>query len=334
MDALHRPCAPLSPESPLDRLLPPVAVDWQRVLDPTWAPLGDADCSATSWPDCSAVGASTMASPPLHPVQTPLCASYGLRSAPYQVQTVYQLSREHERYSLPQGDVQRDYPTPFLPSRNHSPPQHLVAHPSKSQYRLPSSISPHALYLAAYLTPGCTVGDVLARVPSVLTSAELHCPVQRRDPPVSYLPTTPPAALLSAPVTLPVKPFVAKLHAMLARPREYADVLTWDARGEVVVVRECARIVSEVFPAVFGHGKFASFTRQLNVYSFRRHPSSLLPTLLDLPASASTIEYSAWSHPEFTRANAPPALHLLLPKPSKARSEAKRAKAGSWAGVR
>ncbi|BGP38452.1 hypothetical protein JCM10449v2_002384 [Rhodotorula kratochvilovae] len=332
MDALHRPVSPLS--SPQAHLLPPAAVDWQRVLDPALEHSSDKEFSSASCSDSSAPGSFTLASPPLLPIETPFHQPHSLGLLQYPPQPAHTSYAGPKQYDPYDGRVPQDYtaqnPPSFRLFQDNASHQYPSPAPTEPQYYLPPSLASSALYLPEYLTPGCTVGDVLARVPSAMPAAgqpgssrqgntqdwSLVNPIDSAAPSSLLVPAPPP----------PTKPFIAKLHAMLAHPDEYADVLTWDASGEVVVVRECERIVSEVFPGVFGHGNFASFTRQLNVYSFHRHPPSLLPTLLDLPASALS-GYSAWSHPHFTRANNPAALHLLVPRPSKARVEAKRARA-------
>ncbi|GAA5998328.1 heat shock factor family protein [Rhodotorula paludigena] len=118
-------------------------------------------------------------------------------------------------------------------------------------------------------------------------------------------------------------PFISKLYHMLSHPEELQDVLVWDADGEAFIVHASDRLVQEVFPQVFGHGNFASFTRQLNVYSFcRLSPPELRTRLSITPSSA----YSAWAHPLFTRDNNPDTLHLLAPRPNKARERSKREK--------
>lgn len=64
-------------------------------------------------------------------------------------------------------------------------------------------------------------------------------------------------------------PFISKLYHMLSHPEEFQDVLVWDADGEAFIVHASDRLVQKVFPQVFGHGNFASFTSEFLVPSVR-----------------------------------------------------------------
>ncbi|GAA5874729.1 hypothetical protein JCM1840_000417 [Sporobolomyces johnsonii] len=120
-----------------------------------------------------------------------------------------------------------------------------------------------------------------------------------------------------------VKPFIGKLFHLLSHPESYRDVIVWDEQGLAFICHHGRRFTSEVLPQLFGHGNVSSFTRQLNVYGFTRLTASDLLARLDV---ASTQDYSGWSHPQFRRDNGKGALHLLSPRPSRARLRKKAEK--------
>lgn len=70
-----------------------------------------------------------------------------------------------------------------------------------------------------------------------------------------------------------VKPFIAKLAHLLARPETYQDCIVWDAAGEAFILNASQRLTGEVFPRLFGHGTLASFTRTFTVTERCHKPS-------------------------------------------------------------
>ena len=81
----------------------------------------------------------------------------------------------------------------------------------------------------------------------------------------------------------PVKPFIARLHNMLSHPDRFGDCLVWDADGLCFIVAHTVpRLFEEVLPEAFGHSNLHSFTRQLNIYGFRRCTSAELVDKLDV----------------------------------------------------
>lgn len=72
-----------------------------------------------------------------------------------------------------------------------------------------------------------------------------------------------PQSVVDGPIGLTprVKPFIAKLAHLLARPETYQDCIVWDAAGEAFILNASKRLTGEVFPRLFGHGTLASFTR-------------------------------------------------------------------------
>ncbi|BGP28604.1 hypothetical protein JCM10296v2_000340 [Rhodotorula toruloides] len=133
--------------------------------------------------------------------------------------------------------------------------------------------------------------------------------------------TTSPLAggVVALPEKLPpeIKPFVQKLYNLLADPQQYQDVILWNHTGEAFFVAHNDRFINEVLQASFGHQNIHSFTRQLNVYRFQRMTVAQLRGGLDLEGRVSS-QYSGWSHPNFRRGGAL-SLHLLTPRPSRAR---------------
>ncbi|GAA5828104.1 hypothetical protein JCM11251_002591 [Rhodosporidiobolus azoricus] len=117
-----------------------------------------------------------------------------------------------------------------------------------------------------------------------------------------------------------VKPFIQKLSHLLSRPDAYADCFSWDASGKAFIIHHCKRLHNEILPRMFSHSNTASLTRQLNVYGFRRLTNSELTARIDVP---NTNGYSGWVHPGFIKGDKA-SLHLLVPRPSKARQAKKK----------
>lgn len=63
--------------------------------------------------------------------------------------------------------------------------------------------------------------------------------------------------------------FPARLHAILADER-YAHIITWMPHGRAWKVLDKDLLVETVIPKYFGQSKFASFTRQLSGWGFKR----------------------------------------------------------------
>lgn len=115
----------------------------------------------------------------------------------------------------------------------------------------------------------------------------------------------------------PVKPFIEKLFNILSRPATYGDCIKWSASGDSFFVAHTEKLTRDVLPEHFSHSNIHSFTRQLNVYNFTRMSVRQLREGLSIP-SATTSEYSGWSHPHFRRGDAT-SLNRLTPRPSRAR---------------
>ncbi|GAA5997363.1 uncharacterized protein JCM10292_000205 [Rhodotorula paludigena] len=120
-----------------------------------------------------------------------------------------------------------------------------------------------------------------------------------------------------------VKPFISKLYHLLSHPDSYQDCVVWDGSGNSFIINSNKRFARDVLPQVFGHSNIASFTRQLNVYGFRRMSTAELMSRVNV---TSPETYSAWQHALFTRDDCT-TLHLLCPRPSRARVLKKAANA-------
>ncbi|KWU42095.1 hypothetical protein RHOSPDRAFT_27192 [Rhodotorula sp. JG-1b] len=214
------------------------------------------------------------------------------------------------------------------PSSSARPFDHRTA-PSPLEPPGPSnlSLSPLAtLALPAHtssMSPleGLTVGQYLTSFPTALDSPEQPSLRPLRRASGGEFETE---SVVDGPIGLTprVKPFIAKLAHLLARPETYQDCIVWDAAGEAFILNASKRLTGEVFPRLFGHGTLASFTRQLNVYGFRRLSSSELASRIDV---ADQTGYSGWQHDLFKRGDKS-SLHLLNPRPSRARQMKKAQK--------
>jgi hypothetical protein len=63
--------------------------------------------------------------------------------------------------------------------------------------------------------------------------------------------------------------FPMKLHAILAKP-ELSEFVAWDTHGRSFRILKQGKFETEVLAKYFSHSTFASFTRQLNGWAFRR----------------------------------------------------------------
>ncbi|GAA6062692.1 hypothetical protein JCM10212_004750 [Sporobolomyces blumeae] len=114
-----------------------------------------------------------------------------------------------------------------------------------------------------------------------------------------------------------IKPFIDKLYTILSQPGSYGDCIKWNDDGDSFFVAHTDKLTRTVLPEYFEHSNIHSFTRQLNVYSFTRMTVRQLREGLSIP-SATTADYSGWSHPNFRRGESS-LLALLAPRPSRAR---------------
>ena len=84
-------------------------------------------------------------------------------------------------------------------------------------------------------------------------------------------------------------PFIQSLYDLLLSPpgvsfcEDTDSLLSWSQSGEQVVFHDSERFASEICPKLFRHNKWASFTRLLNMYGFRKIPSGF-PTSMYGPS--------------------------------------------------
>ncbi|GAA5892290.1 hypothetical protein JCM6882_003631 [Rhodosporidiobolus microsporus] len=109
-----------------------------------------------------------------------------------------------------------------------------------------------------------------------------------------------------------VTPFISKLYHLLSNP-VYSDVIRWSGDGSSVLYVHTSQRLLETLSRFFRHSNLHSFSRQMNIYGFRRLTiGELLSTLehsppaaeAPLPSCASASEWSGFTHPSFFRAGA------------------------------
>ncbi|KAG8759412.1 hypothetical protein FRC14_005986 [Serendipita sp. 396] len=116
----------------------------------------------------------------------------------------------------------------------------------------------------------------------------------------------------------PQATFLTKLYALLERPENH-HMIRWDAAGEHIIVERPEQLALHVLPSVYRQSRFASFSRQLNIYGFMRKVN-----LRNIDSTIDDPDASTWSHPTLRR-NSPPEVIAnfkrrvppRLPKPRK-----------------
>ena len=63
--------------------------------------------------------------------------------------------------------------------------------------------------------------------------------------------------------------FPAKLHMILSNP-EYADIISWLPHGRSWRILQQKTLEEQILPLYFRHGRYSSFSRQVNGWGFRR----------------------------------------------------------------
>ncbi|KAJ7781414.1 HSF-type DNA-binding-domain-containing protein [Mycena metata] len=69
--------------------------------------------------------------------------------------------------------------------------------------------------------------------------------------------------------TKPQATFLTKLYALLERAENH-HMIRWDPQGEHIVVERPEQLALHVLPSIYRQSRFASFSRQLNIYGFMR----------------------------------------------------------------
>ncbi|KAI0036086.1 HSF-type DNA-binding-domain-containing protein [Vararia minispora EC-137] len=138
-----------------------------------------------------------------------------------------------------------------------------------------------------------------------------------KDDPVDSSPQ-PSSPLSSKPDTKPQATFLTKLYALLERP-ENQHMIRWDAAGEHIIVERPEQLALHVLPSVYRQSRFASFSRQLNIYGFMRKVN-----LRNVDPAIDDPDASTWSHPTLNRHSPPDIVANFkrrvpprLPKPRK-----------------
>ncbi|KAG8939941.1 hypothetical protein FRC04_005796 [Tulasnella sp. 424] len=122
----------------------------------------------------------------------------------------------------------------------------------------------------------------------------------------------------------PQATFLTKLYALLERP-EYQSMIRWDANGEQIIVERPEQLALHVLPSIYRQSRFASFSRQLNIYGFMRKVN-----LRNVDPAIDDPDASTWSHPTLTR-NSPPEVVANFKRrvPPRLPKQRKRSEAGT-----
>ncbi|KAI6035197.1 HSF-type DNA-binding-domain-containing protein [Pisolithus orientalis] len=120
----------------------------------------------------------------------------------------------------------------------------------------------------------------------------------------------------------PQATFLTKLYALLERPENH-HMIRWDPAGEHIIVERPEQLALHVLPTVYRQSRFASFSRQLNIYGFMRKVN-----LRNVDPAIDDPDASTWSHPTLNRHSPPEVVANFkrrvpprLPKPRKRESQ-------------
>ncbi|KAH9062094.1 HSF-type DNA-binding-domain-containing protein [Lactarius vividus] len=123
---------------------------------------------------------------------------------------------------------------------------------------------------------------------------------------------------LSKTDTKPQATFLTKLYALLERPENH-HMIRWDPAGEHIIVERPEQLALHVLPSIYRQSRFASFSRQLNIYGFMRKVN-----LRNVDPAIDDPDASTWSHPTLNRHSPPEVVANFkrrvpprLPKPRK-----------------
>jgi hypothetical protein len=116
----------------------------------------------------------------------------------------------------------------------------------------------------------------------------------------------------------PQATFLTKLYALLERPENH-HMIRWDPAGEHIIVERPEQLALHVLPSIYRQSRFASFSRQLNIYGFMRKVN-----LRNVDPAIDDPDASTWSHPTLNRHSSPDVVANFkrrvpprLPKPRK-----------------
>ncbi|KAG6880292.1 hypothetical protein C0992_000069 [Termitomyces sp. T32_za158] len=120
------------------------------------------------------------------------------------------------------------------------------------------------------------------------------------------------------PDSKPQATFLTKLYALLEREENH-HMIRWDPAGEHIIVERPEQLALHVLPSVYRQSRFASFSRQLNIYGFMRKVN-----LRNVDPAIDDPDASTWSHPTLNRHSPPDVVANFkrrvpprLPKPRK-----------------
>ncbi|TEB35510.1 hypothetical protein FA13DRAFT_1788139 [Coprinellus micaceus] len=118
--------------------------------------------------------------------------------------------------------------------------------------------------------------------------------------------------------TKPQATFLTKLYALLEREENH-HMIRWDPAGEHIIVERPEQLALHVLPSIYRQSRFASFSRQLNIYGFMRKVN-----LRNVDPAIDDPDASTWSHPTLNRHSPPEVVANFkrrvpprLPKPRK-----------------
>lgn len=192
--------------------------------------------------------------------------------------------QQHQQYSLT-ANPGLVYPPPLLTSQ-----------PALQDDHSPQSTSPH---------------DAQSQSPSRDSQSPKH------DTPPAQKPEGAPQQAAKPQAT-----FLTKLYALLERPENH-HMIRWDPAGEHIIVERPEQLALHVLPSVYRQSRFASFSRQLNIYGFMRKVN-----LRNVDPAIDDPDASTWSHPTLNRHSPPEVVANFkrrvpprLPKPRKRDNE-------------
>ncbi|GHJ85918.1 hypothetical protein NliqN6_2320 [Naganishia liquefaciens] len=96
--------------------------------------------------------------------------------------------------------------------------------------------------------------------------------------------------------------FLTKLYDVLADPA-YQNILHWDKDGRQIIIQGAKALEARILPLVYKQNKFASFSRQLNIYGFMRKLS------VKQGESSREANVTVWTHCELDRSST---IHQLM----------------------
>ncbi|EJD01055.1 uncharacterized protein FOMMEDRAFT_29831 [Fomitiporia mediterranea MF3/22] len=112
--------------------------------------------------------------------------------------------------------------------------------------------------------------------------------------------------------------FLTKLYSLLEKPENH-HMIRWDPAGDHIIVERPEQLALHVLPSVYRQSRFASFSRQLNIYGFMRKVN-----LRNVDPAIDDPDASTWSHPTLNRHSPPEVVANFkrrvpprLPKPRK-----------------